>query len=178
MTTLTAGRSRRTLASIAILARGAIGGLATGLVFAGATMWFVTSVGMPARTPLLMISTLVKGSGAMINGTANASLGLIIHMVLSMAFGVGFAVLAARLPSNGSLVLAGLGYGGLLYLLNFQILARAAFHVFSGANQPFEVVLHLVFGVLLALAFFNAGPRRGERFRPARSSGRPLTDAH
>ena len=33
---------------------------------------------------------------------------------------------------------------------------------FKMANQPFEVVVHMVFGILLAFAFFGSGVRRGE----------------
>jgi hypothetical protein len=30
------------------------------------------------------------------------------------------------------------------------------------ANQPFEVVVHVVFGTLLAMAFLSSDSRRGE----------------
>ena len=36
------------------------------------------------------------------------------------------------------------------------------FTTFRMANQPFEVVAHLVFGTLLSFAFFGSGVRRGE----------------
>jgi hypothetical protein len=36
------------------------------------------------------------------------------------------------------------------------------FTTFQAANQPFEVVAHLMFGTLLAFAFFGSGVRRGE----------------
>jgi hypothetical protein len=155
--------AQRSRVSIAELVRGAVGGLVAGMMFAGVTMWFMTSIGKPADTPLLMISTLVKGDGAMMNGTAGVPVGLVLHMVLSMAFGMVFALFTARVRTNGLLAVAGLAYGGLLYVLNFQVLARAAVHTFSMANQPFELVVHLVFGVLLALALYNSGARSGER---------------
>lgn len=144
------------------LVRGAIGGLVAGIIFAVATMWFVTSLDMPARTPLLMISTVVLGDDAMTNGDANSTIGWIVHLVLSIAFGLVFALIARRLRTNGEVALAGLVYGGLLYLVNFQILARIWFETFKMANQPFEVVVHIVFGALLAVALYNSGPRRGE----------------
>ncbi|MFC1417708.1 hypothetical protein [Streptacidiphilus cavernicola] len=163
-TTVAVGAVLRSRVSRAELVRGAVSGLVAGLMFAGATMWFLTSIGKPADTPLLMISTLVKGDGAMMNGTASVPVGLVVHMVLSLAFGMVFAVLTARIRTNGLVAVAGVAYGGLLYVLNFQVLARAAFHTFSMADQPFELVVHLVFGVLLAFALYNSG---------ARSSGRP-----
>ena len=144
------------------LVRGVLGGLIAGMIFAVATMWFVTSIGLPARTPLLMISTIVLGDDAMATGEADSSIGLIVHVMLSIAYGIVFALLARRLRTNGDVALAGLLYGGLLYLVNFQILARVAFGTFRMANQPFEVTVHLVFGALLGLAFYSSGPRRGE----------------
>jgi uncharacterized membrane protein YagU involved in acid resistance len=145
------------------LVRGAVGGLVAGVIFAVATMWFTTSIDMPARTPLLMISTIVLGDDAMTNGDANSAVGWVVHLALSIAFGIVFALIARRMRTNGEVALAGFVYGGLLYVLNFQILARVAFETFKMANQPFEVVVHLVFGVLLGFAFYNSGQRRRER---------------
>ena len=148
--------------STGALVRGAVGGLVAGVLFAVATMWFVTSIHQPAKMPLLMISTIVLGDDAMAGGDADEGIGLAVHMVLSMAFGVVFAFAASRLRTNGAVMLAGLLYGALLYLVNFQILARVAFTTFKMANQPFELLVHIVFGALLALAFYSSGVRRGE----------------
>jgi uncharacterized membrane protein YagU involved in acid resistance len=156
----TASSSRRV--SSAELIRGGLGGLVSGILFAVATMWFVTTLDMPAKTPLLMISTIVLGDEAMATGEASVPVGLVVHLVLSALFGVVFAALVSRLRTNGAVALAGLVYGALLYLLNFQILARLAFETFKMANQPFELVVHIVFGALLALALYNTGARRGE----------------
>ena len=137
------------------LARGALGGLAAGAAFIAVTMWFATSVGDPAKGPLLMISTIVKGDAAMANGTASAGVGLAVHAALSALFGVAFAVLASRLRTNGALAVTGTAYGAALYLLNFKVFAPAAFPVLEMANQPFELVVHVVFGTLLSLALFR-----------------------
>jgi hypothetical protein len=77
-------------------------------------------------------------------------------------FGLAFSVVASRLRTNGSLALAGALFRVGLYLVNFKIFAPAVFHVFEDANQPFEFVTHVVFGVVLSLAFFSSGTRRGE----------------
>jgi uncharacterized membrane protein YagU involved in acid resistance len=145
------------------LVRGAVGGLISGMVFAGVTMWFTSTMpGGKADMPLHMISTITKGSGAMAAGTTSAGLGLGIHLVLSAAFGVLFALAVPRFRTNGTVALAGTAYGVLLYVVNFLILAKVAFHVFETANQPFELFAHVVFGTLLAFAFFGTGVRRGE----------------
>jgi uncharacterized membrane protein YagU involved in acid resistance len=137
------------------LVRGALGGIAAGGAFLTLTMWFATSVGDPAKAPLLMISTIVKGDDAMMNGSASLSVGLAVHVGLSAVFGLVFAALAKRVKTNGALAIAGALYGAALYLLNFKVLTPLAFPVFKMANQPFELVVHLVFGSLLSFAHFR-----------------------
>ena len=131
------------------LVRGAVGGVAAGIVFVGVTMWFAESTGGKAEMPLRMISTIVKGDQAMAAGTTSVALGAVVHLVLSALFGMAFA-------------LAGTAYGLLLYVVNFLVLTPLVFTTFGMANQPFEVVAHLVFGTLLSFAFFGSGVRRGE----------------
>ncbi|MBO0885447.1 MAG: hypothetical protein J2P17_34950 [Mycobacterium sp.] len=145
------------------LVRGVIGGVLAGMVFTGVTMWFATTMpGGKADMPLRMISTIVKGSGAMAAGTTSPELGLIVHLVLSAAFGVVFVLAVPLFRSNGTVALAGTAYGALLYVVNFLVLAKLAFHVFEQANQPFELFAHIVFGTLLSFAFFGTGVRRSE----------------
>ncbi len=142
------------------LVRGAVGGLVAGGAFLIVNMWFAASMDEPAKMPLLMMSTIVLGDGAMMDGSASVGVGLLVHAVLSIAFGVVFSFVAFRLRRNGSLALAGTLYGIILYVINFTIFAPTAFNVFEDANQPFEFVAHVMFGVLLSLAFFSTGTRR------------------
>jgi len=142
--------------------RGAVGGVVSGAVFIVATMWYVASTGGPAVMPLRMISTVVLGDAAMGKGTTSPALGAIVHIVLSAAFGVAFGLVVPWLRTNATVALAGTVYGLVLYLVNFQVLARLFFTTFKMANQPFEVVVHVVFGTLLSFVFFGSGVRRGE----------------
>ena len=144
------------------LVRGAVGGVAAGLVFAAVTMWFADSTGGKAEMPLRMISTIVKGDQAMAAGTSSPALGAVVHLVVSALFGILFALAVPRFRTNGTVALAGTVYGLLLYVLNFLVLTPLAFTTFRMANQPFEVVAHLVFGTLMSFAFFGSGVRRGE----------------
>lgn len=130
---------------------GAAGGIGAGAAFLAVTMWFATSVGDPAKGPLLMISTIVEGDGAMMNGTASVGTGLAVHIALSALFGIVFAALVSRIRTHAALARTGPIYGVALYLLNFKLAAPAAFPVFEMANQPFELVVHVVFGTVLAL---------------------------
>lgn len=145
-----------------------------GAAFLAATMWFATSVGDPAKGPLLMISTIVKGSDAMMTGRASVGAGLAVHVALSALFGAVFALLASPLKTNGALALAGTLYGAALYVLNFKILS-GAFPVFEMANQPFELVVHVVFGTLLALTLFSLPSPSGDSAAPA--AERPVAAA-
>jgi uncharacterized membrane protein YagU involved in acid resistance len=144
------------------LLRGAVGGVLAGIVFAAVTMWFTDSTAGKADMPMLMISTIVKGDKAMAAGTTSLGLGVLVHLLLSMVFGMLFALAVPRLRSNGTVALAGTLYGALLYVVNFLVLAPLAFTTFKMANRPFELFAHVAFGTLLSFAFFSSGARRGE----------------
>lgn len=164
------------------LLRGAIGGFLAGLVFIGVTMWFSTTLDSPADAPLKLISTLVLGAEALMNGEANAVLGFVVHSVVSMLLGMVFALAVPRFATNGTVGLAGGVFGLLVYLVNFQVIGRIWFDQFiTGPNQAFEVVIHVVFGHLLAVAFYSSGVRRREPFlaltgneRTAVATGEPV----
>lgn len=147
------------------LVRGAIGGVVSGFVFAGITMWFAST--MPdgaAEMPLRMMSTIVLGSGAMEAGTTSVGLGVVVHLVLSALFGIVFALVVPMLRTNGTVALVGTVYGLVLYVVNFLVLAPLIFTVFQAANQPFELFAHVVFGTLLAFFFYGSGARQREGF--------------
>lgn len=149
-------------AVFAELIRGAAGGVVSGAAFLVLNMWFATSTDMPAKMPILMMSTIAQGDGAMMDGSASVGIGLTVHVVLSILFGLTFALVASRLTTNGTVALAGAVFGVLLYLVNFQIFAPIAFQTFEDANQPFELVSHVVFGLVLSYAFFSSGTRRSD----------------
>lgn len=142
--------------------RGVLGGAVSGLIFMLVTMWFADSLGDSPSGPLMMISTIVKGEAAMANGTADPAVGWLVHGALSVVFGILFALVAPLFRTNGTVALAGIVYGALLYVLNFLVLAPIAFPIFKMANQPFELAIHIVFGALLSLAFFGSGVRASE----------------
>ena len=143
-----------------LVARGVAGGIVAGAAFLAVNMWFATSRGMPAKTPLLMMSTLVEGDAAMMDGSASVGVGLLVHAVLSVAFGLSFAVATRWLRDNALVAVAGPVFGVALYLVNFKVFASLWFTTFEGANQPFELLAHLAFGVLVSLAFLQ--PRMAE----------------
>lgn len=152
------------------MGRGAAAGLVAGIAFAALTIWFVASTDAPAKLPLLVISTIVLGDDAIATGEAEEAVGMIVHGVLSAFFGMVFGLITPWLRTNGTLAAAGLAYGLSLYLINLRVLAPIWFPVFTEVNQPFEVLVHVIYGALVAFGFFSSDVRRGE---PILSIGRP-----
>lgn len=164
--------------------RGAVAGIAAGLVFLVANMGWAVHNGKPAAAPLIDISTIFHAQDAPNPVTAaafgpdNLIVGLVTHLTLAMLFGIGFALLAGRLVrSNAMLAGAGIAYGLTLYVVNFQILGRTAFPWFTdsmGPPQGFEVFIHAVFGLLLVPFFVGAlpGTEAAGAPRPVDASGR------
>jgi hypothetical protein len=133
------------------LARGVVAGLAAGLLFLLANMWYADSQGLPAVAPLYDISTIFHFADEPQPSPENLAVGLIVHLTLSAAFGATFALLAPVVKGSTRLVAASAVFGLVLYVVNFQILGRLFFEWFQeGPNQTFEVFAHLGYGLLLA----------------------------
>lgn len=66
--------------------------------------------------------------------------------------GVAFGVVVSRVRSDGVVAVLGAAYGAALFVVNFLVLAPVQFTPFEGANKPFELAVHVMFGSLLALA--------------------------
>lgn len=144
------------------LVRGAVAGIGAGIPFAVITMWFAASTGGGWLAPLKLISTIVLGADALQSGTAQPWVGVVVHMVISAALGMAFALIAPMLRTNGTAALVGTLYGALIYVVNFLLIAPILLPQFTMTNQPFELVMHTVFGTLLALFFYSSGVRRAE----------------
>jgi hypothetical protein len=156
------------------LARGVVAGIAAGLLFLLANMWYADSQNLPAVAPLYDISTIFHFSDKPDPVPENAVVGLVVHLALSAGFGALLAVLAPLFAAGRTLVIGSLVFGLVLYLVNFQILGRVAFEWFQeGPNQTFEIIAHAGYGLLLApfLAGYvgaiermrvGAGPGRGQ----------------
>jgi hypothetical protein len=161
--------------------RGAVAGIAAGLVFLVANMGWAVHNGKPAAAPLIDISTIFHAQDAPDPVTAaafgpdNLMVGLVTHLTLAMMFGIGFGLLAARLVRTNAMLLGGgLAYGLLLYVVNFQILGRTAFPWFTNAMGPpqgFEIFIHAVFGLLLVPFFVGVLPATEASGAGAASAG-------
>ncbi len=147
------------------LTLGAAGGIIAGAGFAALNLWFATVAGKGTLAPFSMISTILLGP-PLAEGVV--WLGLMIHIVLSVTFGVVFALLTHPWGIGTTATLAGLVYGGAIYVINFQILSRVIDYwgaFIQETNQPFELASHLVFGAILAV-FFPAVTRNRTEVSP------------
>lgn len=144
---------------------GLLSGFLAGVVFIALNSWFTTSMGKPALAPFKTVATLAQGPPP---PHATIWIGMVIHSVLAALFGLVFAALVAPMLRNhsaGWLLWAGLTYGGILYVVDFQVLSRFV-PQFSAllqvTNQPLELAVHLVFGAVLA-ALLASWPTRTPR---------------
>lgn len=126
-------------------------GLIAGIVMAMVAMLATWMLGMGPFAPLAMIAGIAIGPEATMSPTPSVlAIGLMLHMVLSMMFGVVFALLAPRLRAN--YVALGAAYGVVLWLVNFYLLsfvspgARA-----MATHEPvwLAITTHLMFGLVL-----------------------------
>lgn len=141
---------------------GLVSGFLAGVVFIALNSWFAGSMGMSTLAPFKTIATLVEGPPP---PQATIWVGMVIHSVLSALFGLVLAAFLARMRANrsaGWLLWAGLLSGGLIYVVDFQVLSRFVpqFSAFlKVTNQPFELAVHLAFGAVLA-ALLASWPAR------------------
>jgi hypothetical protein len=148
-----------------------IGGGVAGVVFALFEMVAAAAMtGMDAVVmPLRMIGAIVLGPAALgpvVSPTTAGAAGLVLHMALSMVFGLVFG-LAARWVlspsvSSGSLVLAASLFGLGLWVVNVYLIAPAAgWRWFPDQTHPFvQFVAHtFFFGTVLGVYLDRAVER-------------------
>ncbi len=132
-------------------------------------MGYATTQGKPSLAPFMDISTIFHGTDQPASMTPTVDMlatGAVVHISLSIAFGVVFALLIgafAPLVRNWLvLTVAGVLYGLALYVVNFQILGNTVFEWFTnpkGPNQGFEVFIHAAFGLILVPFFLGLARR-------------------
>lgn len=151
-------------ADIADRARaGVVAGLFGGFAFALANMWFAGAHGKPSVAPFLSISTIFHGQDVPVMSAQNVVIGLVLHIALSMLFGLVFGLLVVPLLRTTTLLVAGaIVYGLGLFVVNFEIFGRTLFPWFSnpkGPNMLFELWIHPVAFGLFLIPFFLTNRR-------------------
>lgn len=153
-----------------VLGQGAIAGVIAGLSFA--VYGLLASAAMEAGgffTPLRMIGAILLGRDALDPGypllVAGAA-GVSVHLVLSVAYGMIFSLLAAGLRSPMWDITLGSAFGLSLWLINFYVVAPIAFPWFLELNPIVQFIGHtFFFGTLLGVCIWRsrAWGHAGER---------------
>lgn len=154
------------------LKQGAIGGVIAGVAFAMFEMLATALLNGAAAffMPLRMIGAIALGPGALQPGYSLLTAGLVgmvIHMMLALVFGIVFALLVAYVPALASspmaLLAAASAYGLLLWLVNFYLIAPAMGWVWFGESNPVvQFLAHtFMFGAALGLYLDRVRARRG-----------------
>jgi len=132
------------------LRTGALGGFVAGLVFAAFEMTMTAAMmGMDAFfMPLRMIGAILLGPMALDPSypLLNASLaGLAVHVPLAILYGVIFAIVIGGLRSAAADTTLGAIYGLGLWLINFYLIAPAAFPWFLMSSPLVQFIAHTFF---------------------------------
>ncbi|MFW5739483.1 MAG: hypothetical protein ACOC1F_03865 [Myxococcota bacterium] len=142
-------------------------GILAGLIFALVEIIAAAAMGNPVFGPFRMFASIVLGSAALQTVSLGTAIivGSFVHVVLSGLFGLAYGLFNSRLSTETETswsrqVLLGLAFGGLVWLVNFQIIARIAYPWFLNAPQFLQLVMHaLFFGVSLAIMYAAAARR-------------------
>jgi hypothetical protein len=127
------------------------------------------------RTPFLAISTIVLGDHALNTGEADFAIGVMVHLAISILYGMAFAPISSLLRTNGTVALVGALYGAAIYVLDFRVFAPLWFQTFENFDQSFQLLIHVLYGLVVALLSVmstGACPRSGLRVGRARSRRR------
>jgi hypothetical protein len=142
-----------------VLREGLAGGLVAGAVFALAQMLFAAAQGEPLSTPWAFFASILLGPQALAApfSLATFTVGFVVHFVLSALFGLLWGATAKSVSRGirddwGAHAVASMIYGLLLWLVNFQVIARVVYPWFLGTSQLAQLALHaLAFGLPLGL---------------------------
>lgn len=137
---------------------GLIFGVLAGIVLLLGELVVAAVARAPAIRPLQMAASVLLGRGAFALESDHAAVpGGAVHLALSALFGLGYSQLMRRASiettrNYGREALFGVAFGVALWVINFQLIARAAFPWFLDASQPVQAVMHaLFFGLPLGL---------------------------
>jgi len=164
-----------------LVTRGVAGGLFGGVAFAIANMYYADAHGKPAVAPFLDIATIFHHQKMPMMSPENVVTGLVLHVALSMVFGVVFALVVVPVARGAAMVaVGGLAYGLVLFVVNFQIFGRVFFPWFTnpkGPNQLFELWIHPVAYGLFLVPFFLGMRNAAASSESAASPSTPVRSA-
>ena len=151
-----------------VMKAGIISGVIGGVMMAMYGMIATTALGQgPFEVPQL-IGAAFRGPEALLSGPLTIVWGVVLHVLVSAAFGMLFATLVRRDTSPGISTLAGVAYAlGLFVLMTFVVANRVSMMIGT------MLVMHVLFGIGVGLAprlrraFAAPPPPRVPRFNPS-----------
>jgi hypothetical protein len=141
---------------------GALCGFLAGIVFAAFEL-VAAEIMMGSDAffmPLRMMGAIVLGRDALepsYSLSAAALAGVAVNLVLSVIYGIVFAVVLGGFRPAAWDVVIGAGYGLVLWFVNFYLIAPWAFPWFGDANPMIQFIAHTIFfgAVLGALVWWS-----------------------
>lgn len=142
-------------------------GLIAGVIFGMMEIAGAAMMGNPPLMPLRMFASVLLGHGAMEPGPLGSVvvLGTVVHLALSASFGLIYGFINGRFSPEtetrwGRQVGLGLLFGAMIWLVNFQIIARILYPWFLMTPQFLQMAMHaMFFGLPLALMYAAAERR-------------------
>jgi hypothetical protein len=136
-------------------------GIVAGIVFAVVQMLAAGAFGEVGLMPLRLFASVVLGERAVTTTEVGMTvfLGILVHFVLSAAFGAVYGLIEERMREGYRRNLAtqaafGMVFGVVLWLVNYQIIARILYPWFLMTPQGIQMMIHaLAFGLPLGLLF-------------------------
>jgi hypothetical protein len=150
---------------IETVTRGATAGTAAGALLGAFEIVAAAAGGDGVLWPWRMASSIVLGRAAFTMSPAVILVtGVLVHLMIAVVAGVVAATLYEwsewsrhHRPGPGSTCLGGALFGGLLWLLNFPLIAGAFYPWMWRLHQEVQFALHLWFGGALGLALSLLG---------------------
>ncbi len=143
--------------------------IVAGIVFMMLEMALVATIGGQSPWgPPRMMAAMVMGE-TVLPPPASFDLmifmvAMIVHFVLSVVLALAFAWLVSRRHLNLGVTLAlGAAFGLLIYLVNFYPVTAILFPWFAMARNWVTISSHIVFGLVLAWAYFALARREPAR---------------
>ncbi len=127
-------------------------GLLAGVVFGIAQIAGAALADASPVLPIRMAASVVMGPAALTTSALEAAVaaGVVTHLVLGSLFGLFFGIANMRSGAHvrtdpGRQGVYGIFFGILLWLVNFQLIARAAYPWFLDTPQLLQAVMHALF---------------------------------
>jgi hypothetical protein len=144
---------------------GAIAGLVGGLSMALVGAIISASVGGDIWLESKQIAAVVYGSAAAQPGFAAGPVlvGTLLHLLISTALGALFGIVTRRIfhltSEFGTLLMAGLIYGMLIWLVGYFAVLPAINPLLRETYAPAFIVQHLVYGAVTGLVYTMLRPQ-------------------